>query len=68
MGRTDFLDDKHMYYLMQYLRFIKSLDKAVGTDIRHKMEGYSYESFIQKITKSIRYDSYAYNRIIDPDF
>ena len=46
VGKTDFADDKHMFYLYKYLRFLMSLDKAVGVDIRHKMEAYSYDTFI----------------------
>lgn len=68
MGKTDFLDDKHLFYFSKYLRFIFSLDHAVGVDIRNKMEAYSYDTFIQKLTKSVRYDSYAYGKNINPEF
>jgi hypothetical protein len=68
VGKTDFADDKHMFYLYKYIRFLLSLDKAIGTDIRHKLEAYSYDTFIQKLTKSVRYDSYAYTRSGDAEF
>jgi hypothetical protein len=42
-GKTDFLDDKHLYYLKNYYRFLLSLDKVVGLDVRNKLEAYSYE-------------------------
>jgi len=68
VGKTDFADDKHMFYLYKYLRFLLSLDHAIGVDVRHKMEAYSYDTFIQKLTKSVRYDSYNYARGGDPEF
>ena len=68
VGKTDFADDKHMFYLYKYLRFLLSLDHAIGMDVRHKMEAYSYDTFIQKLTKSVRYDSYNYARGGDPEF
>jgi hypothetical protein len=46
LGKTDFADDKHMFYLYKYLRFLMSLDHAIGVDVRHKMEAYSYDTFI----------------------
>ena len=68
-GRTDFLDDKHMYYIQKYFRFLQSLDQMVGEDIRSKMEAYPYETFVQKLTRSVRYDSYGYSRgSADPEF
>ena len=69
LGKTDFSDDRHMFYLYKYLRFLMSLDQAIGVDVRHKMEAYSYETFIQKLTKSVRYDSYSYARgSSEPEF
>lgn len=68
MGKTDFLDDKHLFYFHKYLRFMFSLDHAVGVDIRNRMEAFPYDTFIQKLTKSVRYDSYAYSKNIDPEF
>ena len=68
MGKTDFFDDKHMFYFHKYLKFMFSLDHAVGVDIRNKMESFSYETFIQKLTKNVRYDSYSYSKNIDPEF
>jgi hypothetical protein len=46
MGKTDFLDDKHMFYLQKYLRFLISLDNAIGTDVRSKLDSFSYSTFI----------------------
>lgn len=46
LGKTDFADDRHMFYLYKYLRFLMSLDNAIGVDVRHKMEAYTYETFI----------------------
>ena len=46
LGKTDFADDKHMYYLYKYVRFLLSLDRAIGVDVRHKMEAYSYDTFL----------------------
>jgi hypothetical protein len=46
MGKTDFTDDKHIFYLYKYLKFLFALDHAVGVDIRNKMEAYSYVTFI----------------------
>lgn len=43
VGKTDFLDDKHLRYLSSYLKFLFSLDKTISPDIRNKMEAYSYE-------------------------
>jgi hypothetical protein len=57
-----------MFYLNKYIRFLLSLDTAIGVDVRHKMEAYSYNSFIQKLTKSVRYDSYTYNRSGEAEF
>jgi len=68
LGRTDFADDRHMFYLHKYVRFLLSLDTAVGTDVRQKMQAYSYSSFIQKLTKSVRYDSYSYSRSGEAEF
>ena len=45
MGKTDFLDDKHMYYVFKYIRFMNSLSQTIGEDVRHKMESYPYETF-----------------------
>ena len=44
-GRTDFLDDLHLDYLHQYLRFLISLESIVGVDVRMRMEGYNYEQY-----------------------
>lgn len=68
MGKTDFLDDKHLFFFHKYLKFLFSLDHAVGVDIRNKLEGLSYKAFIQKMTKHVKYDSYAYSKNIDPEF
>jgi hypothetical protein len=51
-----------------YISFLMSLDHAIGMDVRHKMEAYTYDTFIQKLTKSVRYDSYSYGRSSDPEF
>lgn len=56
-GKTDFLNDMHLTYIYEYMKFIKTLDKTVGGDIRTRMEAMSYDKYIQRITKSIRYDS-----------
>ncbi len=68
MGSTDFLDDKHMYYLHKYLKFLQSLETTVGLDIRSRMESVRYEIFIQKLTKNVRYDSYSYSNTSRPEF
>lgn len=68
LGKTDFLDDKHMFYLHKYIRFLMSLDHAVGLDIRSKMDSFPYDSFIQKMTKSVRYDSYSFSKDSHPEF
>lgn len=57
-----------MSYVNKYLKFLFSLDHAIGVDVRSKMESYSYENFIQKMTKSVRFDSYAFAKNIDPEF
>ena len=56
-GKTDFLDDMHLSYVHNYLRFLSSLDSMVGEDVRMRMEGYSYEAFCQRINKSLKYDN-----------
>jgi hypothetical protein len=56
-GKTDFLHDMHLTYIYEYMKFIKTLDKTIGGDIRTRMEAMSYDKYIQRITKSIRYDS-----------
>lgn len=43
IGKTDFLDDKHMFYLQKYYKFLLSLNSAVGPDVRNKMESYNYD-------------------------
>ena len=68
MGKTDFVDDKHIYYLHKYLSFLHSMEKAVGVDVRNRMEAYPYETFIQKMTKSVRYDSYSFSKNTEPEF
>ena len=45
-GKTDFLNDMHMTYIYEYMKFIKTLDKTVGGDIRIRMEAISYEKYI----------------------
>ena len=57
MGRTDFLGDMHLNNAYNYLQFILSLEKTIGSDVRMRMEGYSYEQYCQRINKSLRYDS-----------
>jgi hypothetical protein len=46
VGKTDFLDDKHMYYLVEYVKFLRALDSIIGTDVRNKVESVSYETFL----------------------
>ena len=58
-GKTDFLSDTHSNFLYEYLNFIKTLDKSIGSDIRIRMEAMTYEKYIQRITKKIRYDSHS---------
>ena len=55
-----------MTYIYEYMKFIKTLDKTVGGDIRIRMEAMSYDKYIQRITKSIRYDSQS--KITDSDY
>jgi len=57
VGRTDFLDDMHLDYAHSYLRFMLSLDGAVGPDVRMRMEAYGYEQYCQRINKNLKYDS-----------
>ncbi len=57
-----------MYYLSKYLKFLLSLDRAVGTDVRNKIDAVSYQNFIQRLTKQMRYDSYAFSRDKDLEF
>jgi hypothetical protein len=64
-GKTDFLDDMHLSYVHQYLRFLVSLDSMVGEDIRMRMEGYGYEAYCQRVNKSFKYDS---NKNSDSDY
>ena len=59
-GRTDFLDDKHLNYVHSYLKFLLSLENIVGEDVRMRMEAYNYESYCQRITKSIKVDSHRH--------
>lgn len=68
MGNTDFLDDKHMFYFFRYLKFIQSIEATISTDIRSRMESLPYETFIQRITRQVRYDSYNYGKNNDPEF
>ena len=56
-GRTDFLDDLHMSYVGQYVKFLLSLENIVGPDIRNRMEGFSYEQYCQRVNKNLKYDS-----------
>mmetsp|Transcript_1618 Transcript_1618/g.2862 ORF Transcript_1618/g.2862 Transcript_1618/m.2862 type:complete len:134 (+) Transcript_1618:358-759(+) len=56
LGSTDFLDDMHLTYFVQYLSLVQSLDATVGHDIRMRMEGLGYDQFCQRITKSLRAD------------
>ena len=58
LGHTDFLDDRHLGYLLDYLNFMESLEFSVGTDVRTQMENFSYENYMRKMTKQMKYDSY----------
>ncbi len=68
MSQTDFQDDKHMYYVFMYIKFLAALEMSVGTDIRNRMESAPYETYLQKLTKNVRYDSYTYGKNLDPEF
>ena len=68
MSSTDFNDDRHMFYLHKYLKFIQSVETTVGFDVRSRIEAAKYETFIQKMTKSVRYDSYSYSNASRPEF
>ncbi|CDW85004.1 UNKNOWN [Stylonychia lemnae] len=68
VGTTDFIDDRHMHFLYQYLKFILSLDTAVGSDIRIRMGYASYEAFIQRLVKQSKIDSYNYGKNTTPEF
>jgi hypothetical protein len=59
-GSTDFLHDHHMQMVHRYVNFLAGLDGAVGTDIRNKVEAYSYQAFGQRVTKRLRADSSNY--------
>ncbi len=58
LGQTDFLDDKHLGYLLDYINFVESMEVSVGDDIRKCMDNFSYENYLRKLTKQMRYDSY----------
>jgi len=68
LGRTDFLDDKHMSYVHGYIKFLFALDQTVGDDVRVKMEASSYRHYIKRLTKSLRVDNYGFNRNLEPEF
>lgn len=61
-GTTDFLDDKHMSFLEKYLHGLYAMDTYTGMDVRTKLRTITYEKFIQKLTKKMRYDSYDYGK------
>ena len=68
MSQTDFLDDKHLFYIHMYVKFLSSLEMTIGADIRNRIESAPYETYLQKLTKNVRFDSYTYGRNMDPEF
>jgi len=58
MGKTDFLDDKHLHYLFTYVQLLFALDKTIGLDVRDKLKYASYKQYCQKLTKQVNADSY----------
>jgi len=65
-GTTDFLDDGHMTFVVDYLNFLTSMERSVGLDVRMRMEGYSYESYCQRTSKQLRVDQRKYS--LEDDF
>jgi hypothetical protein len=61
-GTTDFLDDKHLIYLDKYITGLYAMDYYAGKDVRSKLNSISYDKFIQKLTKKVKYDSHHYDR------
>ena len=61
VGRTDFIDDRHMMYFKQYIQALFAMDGYVGMDIRDKLKAFSYDKLNVKTAMKIRYDSYAYS-------
>ena len=51
LGQTDFLDDRHLGYLLDYINFMETLEISVGDDLRKCMENFSYENYLRKMTK-----------------
>ena len=58
LGQTDFLDDKHLAWTYDYINYLESLEISVGEDVRQCMDHMSYENYLRKITKQMKYDSY----------
>lgn len=48
-----------------YLNFLCSLENAVSSDVRIRMESMTYEQFCQRTNKSIKYDK---QQRFDDDF
>ena len=42
IGQTDFLDDKHLGWTMNYIKYLQSLEVSVSEDVRQCMEHVSY--------------------------
>ena len=59
-GQTDFQSDLHLSYVELYLKFLLSLRDVIGSDVRQRMDGCDYQLFLQRSTKKIKTDSYAY--------
>ena len=51
LGQTDFLDDKHLGWTMNYIKYLQTLEVSVSDDIRQCMEHMSYPNYIRNLTR-----------------
>lgn len=55
-GSSDFLDDKYLQYVVNYLKLIQSLEGPIGVDLRQRMEVMPFEQYLQRTTRSMNVD------------
>ena len=49
-GKVDFLGDRSLGFLLEYIKFLQVVESQIGEDMRMQLEAVSYEQFLKKYT------------------